>query len=257
MARPVPKNLRVYMNGHDMSGYARDIGPLTWKYQELDATVLTDAVKVMLTGQPEISPGTYNGVLDNTTAETTHPIIGAGNGAPDYVMAVIGSASTAVAGDPVFGGYFQQTGYYVEGKDVVGVTIPFSNRGVDIPAVYDNPWGVLLHASIATTAANTAIGIDDYGAATSLGGYMAYQLLTSDNNVTISVQDAATNLNASFADITGMTTGAIRAFANNRKAGIITLARTATVRRYLRWQIDMGSATTATFVLAFCRETRY
>jgi hypothetical protein len=37
------------------------------------------------------------------------------------------------------------------------------------------------------------------------------------------------------------------------KFGIIELAKTATVGRYLRWQIALGTASSVTFALAFMR----
>ena len=36
-------------------------------------------------------------------------------------------------------------------------------------------------------------------------------------------------------------------------SGMVAISTTATVRRYLRWQISLGTATTATFALAFIR----
>ena len=88
------------------------------------------------------------------------------------------------------------------------------------------------------------------------GGDMAYHLFTSDDAVTLKGQHAAANEDGSFADLGGCTSGSIDASAAPVSGFVVTTAKTTTVNRYLRWQIDLGVANTATFALAFVRETR-
>jgi hypothetical protein len=70
--------------------------------------------------------------------------------------------------------------------------------------------------------------------------------------LTLKVQDAATNSNGSFSDLSGATSGSITA-AVTPQSGMVALGTTATVRRYLRWQLVFGTATTCSFTAAFIR----
>jgi len=139
------------------------------------------------------------------------------------------------------------------------------NMTFDLPSVtattlaYPNPWGHLLRSTAAAvTAVNSSTGIDDDGitaAATAFGGYMLYQVIAGDGTATIKVQHAAANLDGSFADLGGCTTGVID--CSTPKYGIVaTTAKTTTVNRYLRWQVVLGTASTLTFALAFHRALR-
>jgi len=112
------------------------------------------------------------------------------------------------------------------------------------------PFGVLLRPKTATVAVNTAVGVDDELAATAAGGFMCYQVTAGNGTATLKVQDAAVNTDGSFADITGVTSGSINCAVVQH--GIIA-STTLTVRRYLRWQIVFGAATTVTLALAFTR----
>ena len=42
--RTAPQWTRVYMDGYDLSGYARTIGPLSASYDPVDVTVMSDTV---------------------------------------------------------------------------------------------------------------------------------------------------------------------------------------------------------------------
>ncbi len=80
---------------------------------------------------------------------------------------------------------------------------------------------------------------------------MMYQVLAGNGTATLKVQDAATNTNPSFADLTGATTGVITCAAGVH--GFVQLGVTATVRQFLRWQIVWGGATSVSFALGFMR----
>ena len=171
-------------------------------------------------------------------------------------MVAVGIQAEPAQGDPVFMGQFEQKGFGKEINTGVYLNIPFeqsSIRGTTL--AYDNPWGRLLRPKTATTAANTAVGIDDYGAATAFGGYMTYQVFAGNGTATIKVQHAAANNDGSFADLGGATSGEIDCSAV--KYGIVaTTARTTAVNQYLRWQIALGTATSVTFALGFHRALR-
>ena len=253
--RTHPKWTRFYMGGYDLSGYARTVGPLKWEYDTPDLTAeMADAVRGYLPNLPSISCGDLKGVFDSTATSGLHAVASS-VATSEVVMIPLGIRAVPAAGDPVFMGEFVQLGYQAEESGgAVLASIPFGEWDVANRLLYgrDKPWGILTHAKVATTAANTAVGIDDYGAATALGGYMMYQVFTGDGTATITMQHASTNSNASFDNITGATTGELA--CGTPQAGIVDLTATLDVKRYIRWQISLGDAETVTFALAFMRE---
>lgn len=68
MTRTHNKHVRVYVNGVDMSGYSRTVGPLGWMFGAEPDAAMTDAVKNIIVGQADIQAGTLNAFLDNDTA---------------------------------------------------------------------------------------------------------------------------------------------------------------------------------------------
>lgn len=249
--RTVTKWIRVYHDGYDISGMSRSIGPTGIVYDEADLTTLSDAVKGYLPGTGNLNVDVINGIMDNTATVGLHTV-GQSAGGIRTILIAFGIRGEPAAGDPIFGGQFMQGAYQTadEGGAVVA-TLPFLGWAAN--AVFNSayrPFGVLLHAKGAETSANTATGIDDEGAATSKGGYMTYHVFAGDGTATLKVQDAATNSNPSFSDISGVTTGVID--CSSVQYGIVA-ASTTTIRRYLRWQIALGTATTVTFALGFTR----
>lgn len=253
--RTLPKHTRVYVDGYDLSGAGRTIGPLTWEYAEVDMTApMSDAIKGYLLNQVNIGLGTFNGVLDNTTG-AIHAV-GSAISSPRNVMVPLGIRAAPAIGDPVFVGVFNQLSYNAadDGGAVVA-NIPFGAWNVNSEIAYTKPWGLLIHNKQAETAVNSAVAPSsmDNGAATTAGGYLMYQVFTANGTATVKIQDSATNANdAAFADLSGATSGVVDA-SSTPKSGLVALGITATVRRYLRWQIVLGTATTVTFALAFVR----
>lgn len=248
--RTVLKYSKVYMDGYDITGNARTFGPLSWSFGEEDTTTLGDGVKGCLPGVAMMNVGTINSVLDNTTGASHDRFT---SQSKRTIMLPIGFRAAPAQGDPVFCGQFMQKDFIHEVANGTAVTItaPFSGWASDATSVlYNKPWGWLLHAYGAETAVNTAVGIDDKGASSTSGGYMCYQLFSSNGTVTLKVQDAATNTNPSFSDL--VSSGSLNASVTPAH-GLATLSNTATVQRYLRWQLTFGTATTATFAIAFVR----
>src|SRR3990167_4069320 len=251
--RTVNKFLKCYVDGYHMSGYTRSIGPLATTFAEQEDRVYGNELVAALPGPVTISIGTLSTVLDNTATSGPHPLFSAlgAAGAMRTVMVAIGTRAAPAEGDEVFAGEFEQLAYVTSPSDaVLAVDIPFVSSGRQTSFLYDNPWGKLLHSESAATAANTAVGIDNVmEASTTYGGYMVYQVTAGDGTATIKVQDAGTNLDGSFSDLA--TSGEID--CATVKYGIVALGRTATVQRYLRWQLTLGLATTVTFALSFHR----
>lgn len=246
--RTTSKHIRIYGNGYTLCNYARQIGPLTWTYDPADLTTMCDNVKGYLANTCQVDSGTLNGVFDNTATSGLHVLW---NGATQGInlMVPIGDKAAPAAGDPVWMMRARQTSY--QAADDAGAVIVTANLPAwdtaDLPA-YDIPWGVLSHAYGAETAANSGTGIDG-SAATSLGGYMMYQVFAGNGTATISIDDSANNI--AFAACAGLTTGELN--FSTPQAGIIELGKTATIRQYTRWQLSLNSATSVTFALALVR----
>lgn len=244
--RTVLQYSRVYVDGYDLSGFTRSYGPLTFEFQDFSDAALTDGVKNSLAGQPQVGAGTVNAFLDNVPGGL-HDLANGGEALRTVAIA-IGIRQPPFPGDPVFLGQFSQTSYQAEPNNGrVTVSMAFSNTDTRAQLVYPKPWGVLLHANNAETTANVGGGVDN-GAATARGGYLHYQLLASDGSVTLLVEDSADDL--AYSPLSGATSGVL---ASAPASGQVTLATNAAVGQYLRWQITLGTATTATFVLAFVR----
>lgn len=249
MTRTHLKHWRAYVNGVDVSGTARSIGALTWAFGAEPDTALTDGCKNILIGQGEIKADALNAFLENDAAQlfvnqaqTTR-----------NVMFAMGANAAPVAGNPIFAWKFEDVGYKADqGSGFVSATLPFGDSSYASTLTYKRPWGFLLHANATRTAVNSSTGLDDNAASSALGGIFIYHLHSSNGTVTLKAQDAATNADGSFADITGATSGSVDASVTP-KHDMIALALGSTVRRYTRWQLAFGTATTATFTLGFIR----
>lgn len=247
--RTVPKHVRVYGGGYQLCGYTQTIGPLNWSYDTAALTTMCDSATGILNNQPHIGLGTLNGVFDNTATTGLHAL--ASTPAAWDMMVAVGIRAAPAAGDPVFCGKFMQSGYtMVENAGAVTVTMPFTEWDAGDLPTYDVPWGRLIHAYGAETAANSTTGAGvNNGAATTAGGYMMYQVFAGNGTATISIDDSADD--TTYGALSGATTGELN--FSTAQAGIVSLGTTATVKQYLRWQLALNSATTVTFALAFVR----
>jgi hypothetical protein len=147
-------------------------------------------------------------------------------------------------------GYFVQTGYNGElvGPSVYA-NVPFGEWDIsDLPA-YDIPWGDLVHAKAAQTAANAGAHDVDGAAATAKGGWLMYQIFAGDGTATVSIDDSADD--SAWTALASATSGELD--CSTVQKGIVELGATATVRQYLRWQLALNTATTVTWAIAFCR----
>lgn len=255
LGRTKQKYIRVYAGGYDISGFGRTIGPLTTETDPVDMTVtMADAVKGYYKGQTNVNIGTFNGIFDNTATTGIHTVLNSA-GLLRTVVVAYGIRAAPADGDPCFCGQFDQQAYQVnDDAGALAVTIPFGGWSATATSLnYAQGWGTLLHANAARTSAtgaNTATGYDNpKEAATSKGGFMVYEVLAGNGTATISVDDSANNID--FLALSGATTGSISCAAG--VSGLVALGTSATVRRYLRWQIAFGTATSVTFVTAFVR----
>jgi hypothetical protein len=248
------RDTRVYVDGYDLSGYSRSFGPLACVFEEGVDDALTLDVKATMPGSANVTIGTLNGIFDNTATSGLHVVMEPKIGTLCDVLFGIGVGAPPVNNDPCFGGSFDLMGYYAGPQDIpITATMPFGNMSsLAANLEYAKPWGTLLHASAAATAANTAVGLDQ--TAQSLkGGWMMYHIIaaagTGDKTATIKVQDADTNVDGSFGDL--LSSGVLNCAAG--MSGIVALATNATVERYVRWQLALGTATSVTFALGWFR----
>lgn len=253
--RTKPKWIRVYANGRDLSGFGRTIGPLIQECDEDDMTAtMADTIKGYYKGHASVSAGVYNGVFDNTATTGAHAVLGTADTLRNLIVAY-GIRAAPAAGDPAFCGGFRQLSYQAT-TEGGATTFSADFTPWDLTAsttAYGMGWGQLLHAYGAETAANTGTGFDcPQAAATTWGGYFIYSIYSVNaGTATLSVDDSADNTN--FLALASATSGAIAA-ASCPTSGIVALSQTATVRRYLRFQVALaGGATTCTFVSAFVR----
>ena len=78
---------------------------------------------------------------------------------------------------------------------------------------------------------------------------MTWQVFAGDGTATISVDDSADD--NTYGALSGATSGEID--FSSPSSGFVALATTATVKRYIRWQLSLNTANTVTFALAFVR----
>jgi len=256
------KDYRCYVNGYDLSGYSRTIGPLETTYDEADLTAnMGDAVKGYLPNMAHVNVGTLNAVFDNTATVGLHALM-ATAGVAKTVLVPIGIRAAPVQGDPCFGGVFLDKAYQIaDSGGAVTATIPFSGWAADnftaLTGMTDLAWGQLLHENVARTSVtgvNISDGFDNpTGGATTKGGYFIYQVLASSgagHTATLSVDDGTSAADADMDPLAGAE------YAGVVTAGVhgIVPAATLTIRQFLRFQIAFGTATSVTWVCAFMRK---
>lgn len=206
--------------------------------------------------------GGFTGTIDNVSVQEYSTGLNADHDIKN-VMVAIGTNAAPAAGDYVYAWQMEQTAQQVEqGTGFVAVNIPFGGASSQSTLTYKRPWGRLLHPysvrlkATGVNGANAGVGIDDIATTSALGGIFIYHLYSSDGTVTLSAEDAdGTNTDGDFAGSsldTVATSGAIDASVIP-KSGMVALATDRAVRRYLRWQIAFGTATTCTFASAFIR----
>lgn len=242
------KYSRVYVDGYDVSGDTRSYGPLDCTTDEGIDDALTLDVKAVTLGQCAVTMGTLNAIFNNTDTTGINNAL-ATSDVFRNVMITKGVQGVPANNDPVFSYRFNQIGYQSNpSMNPVTVTITFGNPDAASPILSYYPWGVLLLAKAAKTAANTATGLDQLAQSTK-GGWMMWQVFAGDGTATIKLQDADTNVDGSFGDL--LSSGVID--CSTPTSGVAALATSATVERYVRWNITLGSATTVTLALSWVR----
>ena len=243
---------RFYLGGYNMSSHAMDFGPLAWTSPPEGQTALTDALQGFFPGINTISIGTLNTIFDDTASTGSLAVLKT-IGGKRVVSAPIGMGAAPVSGDPCFAGEFEQKDFKTNGEGMLTASIEFEPSARATSLLYAKPWGNVIHAKGAETAANT--GESDHentDGQTTAGGFMVWQLFSADGTgtVTMSIEDDAAT-DGSYTSL--VSSGAIDA-ATDPIAGVVPLGLTVTVEAFTRWQVAFGgNTTTATFFLSFHR----
>ena len=248
------KFTRAYVDGYDLSGYARSVGELNWEYNEEEFVALSAEVVGAMNGQCNISIGDINSVMATSTGSVTpHDVFKSASDAVRDVMIPIGDRAAPASGDPAFCAQVSQNAYKadVDGDTITSLmALGSQDARAGSTGAYDIPWGFVIHARGAETAVNTGTADRTFGSQTLKGGYMMYQLFGgSTGTITLKVQDSTGG--GSFSDLAS--SGGLTQVAATGQSGIVALGPTVTVDTELRWQIVLGTANTTTFALAFVR----
>jgi hypothetical protein len=254
--RTLQRFTRFYMDGYDLSGFGRAVGPLEVAFDEVNMTTWTDAVLGYLSNHPQVNVGTLSAIFDNTATTGLHTVA-IGQGVQRTITVALGMRAAPVDGDPAFCGQFIQ-GAYQSTNDggAIAVNLPFSGWSASATSrLYDNPWGMLLHANAARTSAqgvNTAVGFDNpTDGPTTKGGFFAYHVLAGTGTVTLSVDDSDVNTDGNFTPLIGATSGSINCAL--KPSGIVALANNAEIQQFTRYQVAFGTSTSVTFVSSLIR----
>jgi hypothetical protein len=253
--RSLPDFERVYMDGYDLSGYAIETGEHGVDFNPAAVKTLADGITGSLPRKPSAMLGPIVGVFDNTPTSGLHVLSVAGIASRHNLMVARGVRADPAFGDDVFCAPMLLTGYKANGRDgIAAARLDWAGPDVVAGLNYGRFFGHLLHEFKSEAGANAADTNVDNGAASAAGGWLMYHIysITGAGTVTVSIDESSTG-NSGWAALTGATSGAI-ATASAPTSGIVQLATTAAVKRYLRWQLALGgSATAAVFALGFMR----
>lgn len=244
---------RIFVGGYDLSGQARKVGPLSLEYDAANLTALADPVLGYLPNTAAVNVGAINSVFSNTATTGIHALLSTA-GVKRVVTVARGIRAVPALGDPAFAGEFTQGEYSIadDGGGMV-VNLPFQGWADDAASLlFASPWGAVLFANTARTAANSSTGYDRGVVSTAGGGFLVYHVTASSgagHTATIKVQDSDTNVDANFDDLSGATTGVITVTAG--VSGLVAISPTATVRQFIRGQLVFGTATSITPVLSW------
>ena len=251
MTRTHSKHHRLYIDGIDLSGHALALPSVSWGSEPAPASALSDNIKNILVTQSMITMEAINVFLDNDAAGAFNKH--SNNSGEINVAFGIGLNAAPAQGDPAFAWKMKQSSYLGEqGDGFVVANIGISGPSSEGVLTYDKPWGNILNPLSARTGVNSSTGIDDVEASSLLGGIFFFHLTTSNGTVTLTVEEASINSDGNFGALSGATSGSIDA-SSSPKHGLIALGTTAAVKRYLRWQLAFGTASTATFFCGFIR----
>jgi hypothetical protein len=258
--RTLQRFTRFYQNGYDLTGETRAIPALGAQAEALIDSGLNWEIQGGLPGRAAITTPRISTIfrVETDAADSPYDWITGMNNQLVQQLITPGLRAAPAMGDPAYMAVQQQLPAKLAwDAPLLTTTLDYAPTWFDGNAGagmmnYAEPWGVLLHPMGAETAASTATGHDGE-AATTHGGWLLVQVqsMTGAGSVTFKVQDAASNLNASFADVAGLSVS----IASTAVPGsaVAQAATSATIRQYTRFQIVLTGVTSVTFALALAR----
>lgn len=222
---------RVLVGDFHLSSYATSIGG-TWQQDMLDTTVLTDTSKTSIIGS-ETSTAKVSGLFD----DAQHADAASWKSAAAQPITV-GLNGLALGSELwMVNGLLTEMSTNAARNGVVGFDLNAQTDGL-------TDFGVSLHDLTAVTADESGTGYD--GAAATTGGGVAHLHATAYSGLAsavIIVEDSANN----------SVWATIGTFATLTAVGRERLAIAGTIRRYVRYSIDVTGTGSITFAVGLAR----
>jgi len=240
MAKESGLNVRLYVEGYDLSGDANSLGSLGYTNSLYDITTLDVSGTKRLLGPVDGSID-VNGYFDNASGRI-HPVFTSNSGslptADQVVLVPLGSA----VGDPSIGLVAKEGNYDTErGDSAITVMSTFHGNG------YAPEFGEMLTAHDDTHSSAGSGTVVDSGASSSNGGSGYLQVLSvASGSVTVNLQESTSSGGSYSNFMTFSTVAAAAAPAAER----VTME--GTVQRYIK-VTTTGTFSNAQIVVGFSR----
>lgn len=180
------KHYRLYVDGADLSGEARNVGSFGASYTEEDATGWSEGVINYTLGAMQTGLPGYQGVFHTTP----HAELAAQE---EYLVSLaIGIKAAPAAGDPAYLAPLEQKSYVVDGSGPVLVNAEFVKSTGENYTLPSNVWGYVLqpYANLTATGNGTAVDLGD----TFTNGALAHLhiISTSSGNFAFKIEHSDT-----------------------------------------------------------------
>ena len=244
--RTLPRWVRVYLDGYDVSHFLSGVGPLVWEYETAPISAWNDNVVGAVLDRAIVTPTRLEGIFD-PGASGLHAIMAAAGSS--FVLSVaVGTAAAPALGDPVFCGVFENTSYKADPSPGM-LAAPADFGGADPAELtgYESPWGSLLLPKTFVDADPYLGGSIDNLAATQAGGFAVVHVFGGTGQSTITVEHSTNG--SSWATL--LTTGQVDP---DPAPYVLALDPTDEVRRRLRVaRFGGGGPTEVTMAVSFVR----
>ena len=242
MAKTNGLNVRLYVEGYDLSGDANALNGLGYTSELLDVTTLDVSAKKRIIGivDGEISVDAFFDPASNRSHAVWTSNSGKQPTADQDVLVPMGSA----VGDPCVGLVSKQGTYSTTRSPGSAIAASVSYSTADGSGL---EFGAMLTAHDDTHSSAGSGTVVDGGAATSNGGAAYLQIFSlASGSVTVSVQES-TSSGGSYTNIVNFSTVAAAAAPTSER-----LVMTGTVARYLK-VTTTGTFSNAKIALGFTR----
>jgi hypothetical protein len=243
MAKSSGLNVRLYVQGRDLSGDANALSSMGYENNLYEITTLDSAATKRLMGNVDgtLSVDSY---FEDTATTGSHATFTSNSGKLPTADQAVVVALGASAGDPFYGLVSKESEYSVEGSygDALSTNASFSVTNGTPPS-----FGEMLTAHDDTHSSAGSGTVVDSGASSSNGGYGFLQVISvASGSVTVNLQEA-TSSGGSYANF--MTFSTVAAAA---APAAEVLEMSGTVQRYIK-VTTTGTFSDAKIVVGFSR----